>query len=155
MGRCSRWGTGISGALIFDGISFSFTGCVSVKLMDAVNAYMAAEEMSVLVWGYDLALALFKLMRVLQADVDFYVCRERELVLKYAATDGGNVRLSERGTFEFRDPSEGPEYERERAELGAADAGASPALFVVRAPGEVKPCWLAALDGFIEFMSDG
>lgn len=122
--------------------------------MDAVNAYMAAEEMASQVWPYDLALAIFKLMRELQADMDFYVGRERELVFKYGVTDGENVKLSERGTFVFRDPSEGPVYERERNELGETDVGASPALYIVRAPGEVKPCWLAALDGFIEFKSD-
>ena len=113
---------------------------------------MAAQEMQGQLLQYDLALALVKLKRELQADADFYIARERELIMKYAVLDdSGNVRLTPQGTFLFKDPAQGADYERDRRELGETDAGAAPAAYKAKAPAEAKPYWIEALRGFIDF----
>ena len=58
-----------------------------MKLIEAVNAYMAAEEMSKEKWPYQVALAIVKVKRAVKDEVDFFVEKERELVAEYAAQD--------------------------------------------------------------------
>ena len=80
-----------------------------MKLIEAVNAYLAAEEMSREKWPYPVALALVKVKRRVKDEVDFFLARERELVEEYAARDErGNIRLTSAGTFVFKDPAKGP-----------------------------------------------
>lgn len=66
-----------------------------MKLIEAVNAYLAAEEMSREKWPYAVALALVKVKRRVKDEVDFFVAKERELVETYAAKDErDNIRLT-------------------------------------------------------------
>jgi hypothetical protein len=127
-----------------------------MRLVDVVKAYCAAVEMMELSWPFDLALAVVKVKRVAAVDFEFFVARERELVLEYAAVDvDGNVRLSGSGArFVFADPARGAEYERERALLADVEVVPPPVLRV-RRPAEIRPDWLEALDGFVEFVDDG
>ena len=116
-----------------------------MKLIEAVNAYLAAEEMSREKWPYAVALALVKVKRRVKDEVDFFVAKERELVETYAAKDErGNIRLTSAGTFVFKDPAQGPAYEAARKELCRP--------IRVAAPAEIKPAYIEALEGFVEFV---
>ena len=127
-----------------------------MKLIEAVNAYMAAEEMSKEKWPYQVALAIVKVKRAVKDEVDFFVEKERELVAEYAAQDEkGNIRLTKAGTFVFKDPSQGPVYEAARRELGATEIDLQQKVLRVRAPAEIKPEYIEALEGFVEFTEDG
>lgn len=124
----------------------------AMKLINAVRAYLAAEEMSRQAWPYDMALAIVKVKRATGAEKDFFVEKERELVMKYADLDErGNIRLTQEGRFLFRDRQMADEYERERRELENAETGDRPAPLRVKAPERIKPEHIEALDGFIEF----
>jgi hypothetical protein len=127
-----------------------------MRLIDVVRAYSAAVEMMALPWPFDLALAVVKVKQGAAVDAEFFVSKERGLVLEYAALDAdGNVRLSGDGNrFVFADPARGPEYELARA--GLADVEVQWATVMrVRRPAEIRPDWLEALEGFIEFVPDG
>ena len=127
-----------------------------MRLIEAACAYMTAEEMGRQVWPYDLALALVKVKRATKADADFYVQRERELVERYAVLDErGCVRLTPERTFVFKDPAKRGEYEAARRELCDTEAGDHGRPFRVRAPAEIKPEHIEALEGFIEFIAEG
>lgn len=127
-----------------------------MKLIEAVNAYMAAEEMSKEKWPYQVALAVVKVKRAVKDEVDFFVEKERELVDEYAAKDEkGNIRLTKAGTFVFKDPSQGPAYEAARRELSETEINLQQKVLRVRAPAEIKPEYIEALEGFVEFTEDG
>ena len=127
-----------------------------MKLMDVVMANIAACEMSAQCWSYGLALALVKVKRATSDEAAFFVDRERALVLEYAALDdGGNLRLTPEGRFVFADPSRAAEYERARAGLGDTEVGVQAGPLRVDAPAEIRPAWIEALEGFIEFISEG
>lgn len=127
-----------------------------MKLMKAVRAHLAAEEMGRQSWPYDMALALVKVKKATKEDTDFFIEKERELVLRYAALDErGNVRMTPAGTFLFRDPALGGEYEKARRELGETEiSGDRPAPFRVKPPAEIKPEFIEALEGFVEFTEE-
>ena len=123
-----------------------------MKLMDAVAAHMAADEMGALTWPFSIALALVKVMKETADDFSFYISKERELAQGYAKLDGcGNMELAQGGRFVFADPSKTQEYERLRSELAGTELGRQPEVIRVAAPEEIRPSWLAALEGFIEF----
>ena len=125
-----------------------------MKLIDVVNANMAVTKMSGLMWPYDLALALVKVRRSTADETVFFAERELELLNEFAAfDDNGDVRLSPSGRCLFKDPTRGDEYERARALLCDTDAGGTFSVLRVKAPAEIQPDWLAALDGFIEFVT--
>lgn len=126
-----------------------------MKLMEAVNAYMAADEMSREKWPYAISLAVVKVKRALRDEVNFFLEEERKLVARYAATDArGNIRLTEEGKFVFKDPLEGADYERQRQELGETEVTPTHNLLQVRAPAEIKPAYIEALEGFITFTTE-
>ena len=123
-----------------------------MKLIDIVMANIAADEMGQQAWPYDLALALVKVKKATADDAAFFVSKERDLVLKYAELDAaGNLRLTDKGTFIFKDPAKAGEYERLRAELSETDTPAQIAPIKVKPPEEIRPAWISALEGFIEF----
>lgn len=129
-----------------------------MKLIEATQAYLAAEEMGRNVWPYDLALALVKVKRATKADADFYVQEERRLVEQYAELDEkGRMRLTPARTFVFKDPTKGGEYEAARRELGETPAGeyGKPFPLRVKAPAAIKPEHIEALEGFIAFITEG
>ena len=126
-----------------------------MKLMEAVNAYLAADEMSRERWSYEVALAVVKVKRALKDEVDFFLAEERKLVARYAQKDDrGNIRLTGEGRFVFRDPLEGADYERERRALGETEVTPTHKLLRVRAPAEIKPAYIEALEGFVEFVTE-
>lgn len=126
-----------------------------MKLIEAVNAYLAADEMSGEKWPYGVSLAVVKVKRALKDEFDFFVEKERELVARYAAQDGmGNIRLTSEGRFVFRDPADGADYEKLRRELGETEITPTHKLMRVRAPEEIKPAHIEALEGFIEFTTE-
>lgn len=117
-----------------------------MKLIEAVNAYLAAEEMSREKWPYPVALALVKVKRRVKDEVDFFLARERELVEEYAARDErGNIRLTSAGTFVFKDPAKGPAYEAARKELCETEIEIDHKPICVAAPAEIKPAYIEAL----------
>lgn len=125
-----------------------------MKLIEAVNAYAAAEEMSKESWPYSVSLALVKLKKALKDEAEFFLTKERELVDRYALKDErGNIMLTERGTFTLRDGAQAAEYERARQELCQTEAPAKWTPMRVAAPACIKPAFLEALDGFIEFQA--
>ena len=124
-----------------------------MKLIDVVMAHIAADEMSSSNWPYDLALAVVKVKKATADEAAFYITRERDLIMQYAAlSEKGNLELTERGTFLFKDSSRAEEYERLRSELADTEAGDRPPAIRVKPPVEIKPAWVAALEGFIEFV---
>jgi hypothetical protein len=126
-----------------------------MKLIEAVNAYLAADEMSREKWPYAVSLAVVKVKRALKDEFDFFVEKERELIARYAVQDGrGNIRLTPEGRFVFRDPADGADYEQQRRELGETEITPTHKLVRVRAPEEIKPAHIEALDGFIEFTTE-
>ena len=54
----------------------------------------------------------------------------------------------------FRDPADGADYEQQRRELGETEITPTHKLVRVRAPEEIKPAHIEALDGFIEFTTE-
>lgn len=128
-----------------------------MKLIKAVNAYLAADEMSREKWPYAVSLAVVKVKRALKDEFDFFADKERELIVQYAAMDArGNIRLTPEGRFVFRDPADGADYEQKRRELGETEVTPTHRLLRVRAPAEIKPAHIEALEGFVEFtMEEG
>lgn len=126
-----------------------------MKLIKAVNAYLAADEMSREKWPYAVSLAVVKVKRALKDEFDFFADKERELIVQYAAMDArGNIRLTPEGRFVFRDPADGADYEQKRRELGETEITPTHRLVRVRAPEEIKPAHIEALEGFIEFTTE-
>lgn len=126
-----------------------------MKLINAVRAYLAAEEMSRQSWPYDMALAIVKVKRTTEAEKNFFLEKERELVMKYAALDErGNIRLTPEGRFLFRNPGMAGEYERERRALEDTETGDRPVPVRVRAPEQIKPEHIEALEGFVRFCGE-
>ncbi len=128
-----------------------------MKLIKVVNAYLAADEMSREKWPYAVSLAVVKVKRALKDEFDFFADKERELIVQYAAMDArGNIRLTPEGRFVFRDPADGADYEQKRRELGETEVTPTHRLLRVRAPAEIKPAHIEALEGFVEFtMEEG
>lgn len=126
-----------------------------MKLIEVVNAYLAADEMSREKLPYAVSLALVKVKRALKDEFDFFVEQESKLVAQYAAQDSrGNIRMRPDGRFVLRDPADGADYERQRRELGETEIAPTHKLVRVRAPEEIKPAHIEALEGFIEFMTE-
>ena len=123
-----------------------------MKLIDIVSAHIAADEMGKQSWPYDLALALVKVKKATADDAEFFSEKERGLVMQYADIDAsGNLRLTPNGTFILKDPSTHDEYERARGELSETESQAPMRALRVKPPAEIRPAWLSALEGFIEF----
>ena len=116
---------------------------------------MAAREMERQALPYDLALALVKVKRATQAEMDCYAAEERKLVEQYAARDGdGNITV--RGArFTFRDPAELPAYEAARNKLGETVTDISLPRLTATPPDNITPEALEALSVFIKFREGG
>ena len=125
-----------------------------MKLIEAVLAYIAAEEMSGQELPYDLALALVKVKAQTREDFEFHQKCERDLIMKYAAADdNGNIKMASAVAFEFADASLSGEYESKRLELINMYVDDPPKRFGVKAPESIKPGHLEALSLFIAFIN--
>lgn len=121
-------------------------------LMQCVTAYGAVLELEKREWDYKTAHALVTLKRRLQPQVDFFTKEELKLAREYAKLDEkGNVILTERGTFPFREPGMAQEYARRRTELGLVEVQEAYEPLRVPVPGSITPAHLEALDGFLTF----
>jgi len=123
-----------------------------MRLIDAVRANNAAVAMAAEKWGFALALALVKVKRATADDAAHFVFEELALAGEYAELDGdGQVRFSPEGRFAFVDPAEGPMYEAKREDLKNVEVEYPGFPVAVPAPPEIRPEWLEALAGFVEF----
>ena len=143
---------GISTALMSPGSLDS--GVCFLRMIDAVNAFNAAVEMELLSWPYDMAYALVVVKRSTVEDAAWYVQQERGLVMRYAELDeGGLPVMASPGRFVFKDAGMGAEYERERDKLCGLEVP-DPVKLRVRAPAEIRPAWLEALECYMEFVAE-
>ena len=79
-------------------------------LIQCVNAYTAVLALAEKECDYKTSYALVMLKRKLQPHIEFFVAQEMELVERYARKDDdGNVIMTERGGFDFADPSKAEE----------------------------------------------
>ena len=103
-----------------------------MKLIEAVNANLAAQEMSQQRLPYDLALAVVKVKRATADETDFFLREERALVEEYADTDeNGNIRMTGNGRFALR----GSAQEYEKKAQGARGHGDEDRLHAYRGNG--------------------
>ncbi len=116
-----------------------------MKLIEAVNANLAAQEMSQQRLPYDLALAVVKVKRATADETDFFLREERALVEEYADTDeNGNIRMTGSGRFAIRGSAQ--EYEKKRKALADTETKIDFIPIEVTAPAEIKPALIEALD---------
>lgn len=121
-------------------------------LKQCVDAYGAVLDMMEKEWDYKTAHALVMLKRKLQPQVDFFAKEEMKLAKEYAKLDEkGNVILTERGTFPFREKEKAQEYAERRTELGMVEVQEAYTPLRVPVPGRITPAQLEALEGFLEF----
>ena len=121
-------------------------------LKQCADAYAAVLELEKREWDYKTAHALVTLKRRLQPQADFFARGEMKLAREYARLDGkGNVILTERGTFLFREPGMAQEYARRRTELGLVEVQEDYEPLRAPVPGSITPAQLEALEGFLEF----
>ena len=126
----------------------------NMKLIEAVNANLAAQEMSQQRLPYDLALAVVKVKRATADETDFFLREERALVEEYADTDeNGNIRMTGSGRFAIRGSAQ--EYEKKRKALADTETKIDFTPIEVTAPAEIKPALIEALDGFLVFRERG
>lgn len=126
------------------------------KLIQCVDAYMAANGLMELEWDYPSAYALTRLRRTLQPHVDFYVQEENKLARQYGQKDReGQVCFTSRGTFLFEDPAQGKEYNAKRLELGAVEVELDWEETVLPQPERIRPVQIEALEGFVRFAGEG
>lgn len=125
-----------------------------MKLIEAVNANLAAQEMSQQRLPYGLALAVVKVKRATADETDFFLREERALVEEYADTDeNGNIRMTGSGRFAIRGSVQ--EYEKKRKALADTETKIDFTPIEVTAPAEIKPALIEALDGFLVFREEG
>lgn len=125
-----------------------------MKLIEAVNANLAAQEMSQQRLPYGLALAVVKVKRATADETDFFLREERALVEEYADTDeNGNIRMTGNGRVALRGSAQ--EYEKKRKALADTETKIDFAPIEVTAPAEIKPALIEALDGFLVFREEG
>lgn len=128
---------------------------MKTTVMQAVKAYLAADEMSRQDLPYDLALALVKVKQATRAEMEAYAAAEKKLVERYAALDeAGNVTIRN-GRFTFRDPAAAAEYEAERQKLGQTQTEVSLPRLTATPPEHITPAALEALADFIKFREGG
>ena len=126
-----------------------------MKLIEAVNAYMAANEMSRQSWPYAMSYAIVKVKTATRDALSFFVDSERALIEGYAALDDhGNIRLAQGGGFIFKDISNARAYEDARRALCETEIEHPASLVQIKAPVEIKPAHIEALAGFIQFTTE-
>lgn len=122
-----------------------------MKLIDAVNGYLAAESLMREPCPYQTAAALVQLRGKLRDLADYYLGEERKLILQYAKkAEDGTVRMTGAG-FVFEDPAQAPAYDAARAELGGTEVEADFPPRTLPAPERVTPWTIEALLPFVEF----
>lgn len=122
-----------------------------MKLIDAVNGYLAAENLMREPCPYQTAAALVQLRGKLRDLAEYYLAEERKLIDRYAAkTEDGSVKMSGTG-FAFAVPAQAPEYNARRAELGDTEVETDFPPRTLPAPERITPWSLEALTPFVTF----
>lgn len=128
---------------------------MKVTLIEAVRANIEARKMDEQGLSYSLSLALMKIKRATQTEVEYFAREERKLVEQYAARDeDGNVELKN-GRFVFRSQKDIPAYEAARKKLGDTETDVALSRITVEAPKTITPAALEALSVFIRFKEGG
>ena len=123
-----------------------------MKLIECVNAYMAAVELSQQDLDFKTAYALVRLKKKLQTQFDFIAKEEAKLTEEYADRDeNGEIIWKGPGKFQIRDIKRVEEYSKRREELGDMDVQEEFTPWRAPVPKSIKPANLEALEGFIVF----
>lgn len=123
-----------------------------MTLNSVVKAYLAVDELSQAEHSYQLSLALVKLKDMLKTDVEFYMQQEKKLIKQYALIDdNGNIKLTDKNRFIFRDAGDAPKYAQERQVLENTQTTIDNLPISAPPPEKIKPALLTALEGFISF----
>lgn len=121
-------------------------------LDQCTNAYAALLSLMKEKMDYQTAHAMVLLKRKLQPHVEFFVKQERRLMDEYAEKDEkGNVVLTERGTFRFRNPEQAGEYAKRRSELCMVPLREKIKRITLPVPEQITPDQLEALEPFFQF----
>lgn len=121
-------------------------------LKKCVDAYGAILTMMGKEWDYATAYALVTLKHQLMPHAMFFAKEEMKLAREYAELDeNGNIILTGRGTFRFRDPDKAGEYARKRTELGTVEVRERFIPVRMKEPERITPEHLEALEGFVTF----
>lgn len=124
-----------------------------MKLINAVEAHMAAEELSGQTLPYPLALALVKVKRATADEAAFFLEEEQKLVAQYADLDeDGRLRMIQGGRFVMKDPAKLGEYEAARRKLAETDIGTTKDKIQVAPPEAITPAQIEALEPYLEFV---
>jgi len=126
---------------------------MKMKLIDVVRAYVATDAMRSLEFAFDLSLALVRVRKATAEEAIFYINNERELALRFAELDENlKMKVLPNGSFVFKAGASEEEFERLRKELADTAVEFSLPVSRVRPPAEIRPEWIEALEGFIEFV---
>ena len=121
-------------------------------LIQCVNAYLAVIELMEREWDYETAHTLMELKRELKPQVDFFQQEEEKLALEFGKKDErGRVAFTERGTFQFQNPEDGPKYNGKRRELGQVEVELKWRRRTLARPERIRAVHLEALEDFIRF----
>ena len=127
-----------------------------MKLVQAVMAHLAAEELAKEKQRYALALALVQVRRGTQDAFEFYRRQETELVREFAQVEEGDtIKVNQAGGILMREGADPGEYEARRRELNETPWQVSWEPLEAPAPEEIRPAVLEALEGFVVFRQEG
>lgn len=123
-----------------------------MKLIQCANAYEAVLTLERQEMDCKTAYALVKLKRKLQADVEFFLKEEKDLIDSYADRDEEGEIIQENPTkIQILDPEKRKEYESKRTELCEIEVQEELEPWRAPMPKAIQPVHLEALEGFIEF----
>ena len=123
-----------------------------MKLIQCVNAYTAVLALKRQEMDCKTAYALVKLKRKLQADVEFFLKEEKDLIDTYADRDEeGKIIWENPLRIQIHDPEKRKEYENKRTELCEIEVQEELKPWRAPMPKAIQPVHLEALEGLIEF----
>lgn len=122
-----------------------------MKLIEAVNAYIAASELSEREFDYETAHALMMVKRELLMHVQFYSDEEIKLAEEFAAKDGdGKIIYTAPGRFAIREDMNSEDYTTKKTALGEVFIE-DPPKRVIPPPERITAKQLEALLPVIDF----
>lgn len=123
-----------------------------MKLITAVNAFLAAQELAgeTLPWAFALAVARVK--KACESDMTFFSQQEMKLVDTYARKDeNGNPLISPEGRFQFQDAQGKAGYDAARKLLMDTEIDPPMSPLDTVPPESIRPEWILALEPFLTF----
>lgn len=123
-----------------------------MKLIECVNAYVAAEILMKRDMDFKSAYALAKLKRRLAPHAVFYSREEMKLVREYAKKDErGEPVFVKEGEFAFEDSENAAKYREKLGELASMEIDETIEPVTVRAPERITPEVIYGLEGLVRF----